>query len=120
MPKIFSYLLNYIKCPSESRLINFTNIDITKIVAHVHIHIHNIKYINIGSDNALISIFCTLVHDLNMYSKRSKCQSNIYCQTELLNNDSTYLSNGYLTNYELKVYDSFARDKATTESASSC
>lgn len=43
MPKIFSYLLNYIKCPSESRLINFTNIDITKIVANVHIHIHNIN-----------------------------------------------------------------------------
>lgn len=55
-----------------------------------------------------------------MYSKHSKCQSNIYCQTKLLNNDSTYLSYGYLINYELKVYDSFARDKATTESASSC
>lgn len=52
-----------------------------------------------------------------MYSKHSKCQSNIYCQTELLNNDSTYLIYGYLINYELEIYD---RDKATTESASSC
>lgn len=52
-----------------------------------------------------------------MYSKRSKCQSNIYCQTELLNNDSTYLSYSYLIIYELEIYD---RDKATTESASSC